>query len=91
VALECDPQQRIERATRRFGALREMTKGISRDLSASLTVIESGLRPGPETVPVYIDAARNGNDQGLRSTPQRLAFVEQQELAPDIPKCRTDP
>ena len=74
------------RATHRLAALGEMTGGIAHDFRNLLAMIESGLRLAekcseqPEKVRVYIAAAREGIDRGVKLTSQLLAFAKQQEL-----------
>ena len=74
-------------ATQRLAALGEMTGGIAHDFRNLLAGIESGLRLAeksseqPEKVRVYIAAAREGIDRGMKSTSRLLAFATQQEQA----------
>jgi signal transduction histidine kinase len=74
------------RATQRLAALGEMTGGIAHDFRNLLAVIESGLGLAekslerPEKVRVYIAAAREGIDRGVKLTSQLLAFAKRQEL-----------
>jgi signal transduction histidine kinase len=73
-------------ATQRLAALGEMTGGIAHDFRNLLAAIESGLRLAersseqPEKVRVYIAAARQGINRGVKLTSQLLAFAKQQEL-----------
>ena len=63
-----------------------MTGGIAHDFRNLLAVIELGLRLAeksseqPEKVRVYIAAAREGIDRGVKLTSQLLAFAKRQEL-----------
>jgi len=74
------------RATQRLAALGEMTEGIVHDFRNLLAAIESGLRLAEKSseqldkVHVYIVAAREGIDRGVKLTSQLLAFAKQQEL-----------
>ncbi len=74
------------RAAQRLAALGEMTGGIVHDFRNLLAGIESGLRltekssEQPEKVRVYIAAAREGIDRGVKLTSRLLAFATQQEL-----------
>jgi signal transduction histidine kinase len=73
-------------ASQRLAALGEMTGGIAHDFRNLLAIIESGLRLAeksseqPEKVRMYIAAAREGIDRGVKLTSQLLAFAKQQEL-----------
>jgi signal transduction histidine kinase len=74
------------RAAQRLAALGEMTGGIVHDFRNLLAVIESGLRLAEKNseqsdkVHVYIAAALEAIDRGLKLTSQLLAFAKQQEL-----------
>src|SRR5690242_17646884 len=74
------------RAPQRCAALEEMTAGIVHDFRNLLARIESGLRLAetrldePEKVRIYIAAAREGIDRGVKLTSQLLAFAKQQKL-----------
>ena len=74
------------RATQRLAALGEMTGGIVHDFGNLLAIIESSLRLAeksseqPEKVRVYIAAAREGIDRGVKLTSELLAFTKHQEL-----------
>jgi signal transduction histidine kinase len=78
----------LDYATQRLAALGEMTGGIAHDFRNLLAIIESGLRLAeksseqPEKVRIYIAAAREGIDRGVKLTSQLLAFAKQQELEP---------
>jgi signal transduction histidine kinase len=78
--------ERSARAAQRLAALGEMTGGIVHDFRNLLAVIESGLRLAEKNseqsdkVHVYIAAAREAIDRGLKLTSQLLAFAKQQEL-----------
>ena len=80
------PAEQRARATQRLAALGEMTGGIAHDFRNLLAVIESGLGLAekslerPEKVRVYIAAAREGIDRGVKLTSQLLAFAKRQEL-----------
>ena len=73
-------------AAQRLAALGEMTGGIAHDFRNLLAVIESGLELAeksleqPDKVRVYIAAARQGIDRGVKLTSQLLAFAKRQEL-----------
>jgi signal transduction histidine kinase len=73
-------------ATQRLAAVGEMTGGIAHDFRNLLAAIESGLRLAeksseqPEKVRVYIAAARQGINRGVKLTSQLLAFAKHQEL-----------
>ena len=73
-------------ATQRLAALGEMTGGIVHDFRNLLAITESSLRLAekspeqPEKVRVYIAAAREGIDRGVKLTSQLLAFTKRQEL-----------
>ena len=73
-------------AAQRLAALGEMTGGIAHDIRNLLAVIESGLGLAeksleqPDKVRVYIAAARQGIDRGVKLTSQLLAFAKRQEL-----------
>jgi len=73
-------------ARQRLAALGEMTGGIAHDFRNLLAAIESGLRLAEKNseqsdkVNVYIAAAREAIDRGLKLTSQLLAFAKQQEL-----------
>ena len=73
-------------AAQRLAALGEMTGGIAHDFRNLLAVIESGLGLAeknlgqPDKVRVYIAAARQGIDRGVKLTSQLLAFAKRQEL-----------
>jgi signal transduction histidine kinase len=73
-------------ATQKLAALGEMTAGIVHDFRNLLARIESGLRLAekrldePEKVRVYVAAAREGIDRGVKLTSQLLAFAKHQEL-----------
>ena len=83
---ERSPAEQRARATQRLAALGEMTGGIAHDFRNLLAVIESGLRLAeksseqPDKVRVYIAAARQGIDRGVKLTSQLLAFAKRQEL-----------
>jgi signal transduction histidine kinase len=70
----------------RLVALGEMTGGIAHDFRNLLAAIESGLRLAekslgqPEKLRVYIAAAREGIDRGVKLTSQLLAFAKRQEV-----------
>src|SRR6266480_3583029 len=74
------------RAAQRLAALGEMTGGIVHDFRNLLAAIESGLRLAEKNseqsdkAHVYIAAAREAIDRGLKLTSQLLAFAKQQEL-----------
>jgi signal transduction histidine kinase len=74
------------RAAQRLAALGEMTGGIVHDFRNLLAVIESGLRLAEKNseqsdkAHVYIAAAREAIDRGVKLTSQLLAFAKQQEL-----------
>jgi signal transduction histidine kinase len=78
--------EQCARATQRLATLGEMTGGIVHDFRNLLAGIESGLRLTeksselPEKVRVYIAAAREGIDRGVKLASQLLAFATQQEL-----------
>ena len=73
-------------AAQRLAALGEMTGGIAHDFRNLLAVIESGLGLAeksleqPDKVRVYIAAARQGIDRGVKLTSQLLAFAKPQQL-----------
>ena len=73
-------------AAQRLAALGEMTGGIAHDFRNLLAVIELGLELAeksleqPDKVRVYIAAARQGIDRGVKLTSQLLAFAKRQEL-----------
>jgi signal transduction histidine kinase len=79
--------EQCARAAQRLAALGEMTGGIVHDFRNLLAGIESGLRltekssEQPEKVRVYIAAAREGIDRGMKLTSRLLAFATQQEQA----------
>jgi signal transduction histidine kinase len=73
-------------STQRLAALGEMTGGIAHDFRNLLAAIESGLRLAeksseqPQKVRIYLAAARQGIDRGVKLASQLLAFAKQQEL-----------
>ena len=83
---ERSPAEQRARSTQRLAALGEMTGGIAHDFRNLLAVIESGLRLAeksleqPDKVRVYIAAAWQGIDRGVKLTSQLLAFAKRQEL-----------
>src|SRR5689334_8358511 len=83
---ERSAQEQRARATQRLAALGEMTGGIVHDFRNLLAITESSLRLAekspeqPEKVRVYIAAARQGIDRGVKLTSQLLAFTKRQEL-----------
>ena len=80
------PAEQRADAAQRLAALGEMTGGIAHDFRNLLAVIESGLELAeksleqPDKVRVYIAAARQGIDRGVKLTSQLLAFAKRQEL-----------
>ena len=80
------PAEQRAYAAQRLAALGEMTGGIAHDFRNLLAVIESGLGLAeksleqPDKVRVYIAAARQGIDRGVKLTSQLLAFAKRQEL-----------
>ncbi len=78
--------ERSARAAQRLAALGEMTGGIVHDFRNLLAVIESGLRLAEKNseqsdkVHVYIAAAREAIDRGLKLTSQLLAFAKQDAM-----------
>ena len=74
------------RAKQKLVAVGEMTGGIVHDFRNLLAITESSLRLAekspeqPEKVRVYIAAAREGIDRGVKLTSQLLAFTKRQEL-----------
>ena len=80
------PAEQRARATQRLAALGEMAGGIAHDFRNLLAIIESGLGLAeksleqPEKVRVYIAAARQEIDRGVKLTSQLLAFAKRQEL-----------
>ena len=80
------PAEQRAYATQRLAALGEMTGGIAHDFRNLLAVIELGLGLAeksleqPDKVRVYIAAAREGIDRGVKLTSQLLAFAKRQEL-----------
>ena len=80
------PAEQRADAAQRLAALGEMTAGIAHDFRNLLAVIKSGLELAeksleqPDKVRVYIAAARQGIDRGVKLTSQLLAFAKRQEL-----------
>ena len=80
------PAEQRAYAAQRLAALGEMTGGIAHDFRNLLAVIESGLELAeksleqPDKVRVYIAAARQGIDRGVKLTSQLLAFAKPQQL-----------
>jgi PAS domain S-box-containing protein len=74
------------RTSQKLVALGEMTGGVAHDFRNLLAAIDSGLRlaeknsEGSEKVRVYIAAARQAINRGVKLTSQLLAFAKRQEL-----------
>jgi signal transduction histidine kinase len=78
--------EHLASAAQRLAALGQMTGGIAHDFRNILAIIESGLTLAeknseqPDGARIYIAAAREAVNRGLKLTSQLLSFAKQQEL-----------
>ncbi len=78
--------EHLASAAQRLAALGQMTGGIAHDFRNILAIIKSGLTLAeknseqPDGARIYIAAAREAVNRGLKLTSQLLSFAKQQEL-----------